>query len=516
MAEETNIKGAFGSIKSEKSYLDKRVDVAGQRRKISSLRRDLLLLKRQVDSTDTKSDLYQKYLASYKAKQNEINLEQSELNRIEASARSDFRKAYKKETGFVSEKAKSKAESETKKTETLEQKISILQNQLKRAQDLGASTVQIRSELEDLINQKNKTGQYTPAVEAGKQEGTAQTLEDINKLAETAPDFLFNKINDKQRKAISQSLKDAGYNVPVTGVYNDFLKDAYVQALLENNERNLQTNRSLDLTSFLLEKEKEKRSIEGASGAGGAGGVSPGVVSISTASEAAGIIERGFEAELGRLPTPKELASFTNDLVKEEKKFSSVQRPIKRVGPDGKEYIEYVGGIDKNQFIANKVRSLPEYNERKKAARTLTVDELARTARSNGLDLNKDFGDSVKNWVKRVENGEDVDIFKNLIRGTAKLGMPQNVQSLMDSGLDLEAIYAPYKRVMASTLEVTPDSINLNDATLRTAVGPDKEMSIYDFEKNLRRDNRWQYTNKAREEVADATLKVLRDFGFTG
>jgi hypothetical protein len=94
--------------------------------------------------------------------------------------------------------------------------------------------------------------------------------------------------------------------------------------------------------------------------------------------------------------------------------------------------------------------------------------------------------------------------------------MPQNVQGLMDNGLDLDAIYAPYKRVMASNLEVMPDSINLNDPLLRTAIGPDKEMSIYDFEKQIRKDNRWQYTNKAREEVADATLRVLRDFGLMG
>ncbi len=196
--------------------------------------------------------------------------------------------------------------------------------------------------------------------------------------------------------------------------------------------------------------------------------------------------------------------------------FSSVTRPVKRVGPNGVEYIEYVGGIDRDQFLVDRLRKTDEYKDRRTAERKLTKEDLAKTARANGLNLEKDFGEVVSTWTQRVQNGEDINIFKNLIRGTAKLGMPQNVQGLMDNGLDLDAIYAPYKRVMASNLEIMPDSINLNDPLLRTAIGPDKEMSIYDFEKQIRRDNRWQYTNKAREEVADATLRVLRDFGLMG
>ena len=41
-------------------------------------------------------------------------------------------------------------------------------------------------------------------------------------------------------------------------------------------------------------------------------------------------------------------------------------------------------------------------------------------------------------------------------------------------------------------------------------------MNLYDFKKALRQDNRWQYTGTAKEEVSDAALRVLRDFGFQG
>jgi hypothetical protein len=44
----------------------------------------------------------------------------------------------------------------------------------------------------------------------------------------------------------------------------------------------------------------------------------------------------------------------------------------------------------------------------------------------------------------------------------------------------------------------------------------DKELPIYEFQRQLRKDARWQYTNQAKEEVSDVALKVLRDFGFQG
>jgi hypothetical protein len=123
---------------------------------------------------------------------------------------------------------------------------------------------------------------------------------------------------------------------------------------------------------------------------------------------------------------------------------------------------------------------------------------------------------SINNWADRVDNGENIDIFKNLIRRTAKAGLPDKVGVLLDEGIDLNAVYSPYKNLMARVLEINPDSIKLDDPTLRSAIGPEKEMPIYEFERALRKDPRWQYTDTARQEVSDVALEVLRDFGFTG
>ena len=141
---------------------------------------------------------------------------------------------------------------------------------------------------------------------------------------------------------------------------------------------------------------------------------------------------------------------------------------------------------------------------------------LKATAAANGLDFDKQFGTQAQTWLSKILQGESPDTFKNVIRQTAKLGLPEKVGSLLDLGVDLETIYSPYKNVMASVLEINPQTIGLDDKTLRSAIGPDKEMTIYDWERSLRKDPRWQYTNNARQEVSGIGLNVLQQLGFQG
>jgi hypothetical protein len=75
---------------------------------------------------------------------------------------------------------------------------------------------------------------------------------------------------------------------------------------------------------------------------------------------------------------------------------------------------------------------------------------------------------------------------------------------------------------MSNILEIPYTGIDLFDPKIRSALsytqadGKVGTKSIYEFEKELRKDVRWQYTNNAKKEVADTTLRVLQDFGFQG
>lgn len=146
-----------------------------------------------------------------------------------------------------------------------------------------------------------------------------------------------------------------------------------------------------------------------------------------------------------------------------------------------------------------------------------TIADLQATAAANGLDLQGNFKDQIPGWLTAIANGEDIKNIKQQIREVAKLGQPDSIKKLIDNGTDLKTIYAPYRNTMASVLEIQdPNSIKLDDPTLRMAITPNGELNLYDYQKALRKDNRWQYTQQANQEVSDATQKVLKDFGFMG
>jgi hypothetical protein len=151
---------------------------------------------------------------------------------------------------------------------------------------------------------------------------------------------------------------------------------------------------------------------------------------------------------------------------------------------------------------------------------------LQSIAKSNGLSL-KDIlpqisttltgGDLEKAVLQGIASGDiDINRVAQNARMVAAQGQPEYVRNLLNQGYDLAQIYAPYKQTMASILELDPEQIDLNDPTLRSAINNNGDMNIYDFKKALRRDNRWQYTQAAREDVSSAALQVLRDFGFQG
>ena len=328
----------------------------------------------------------------------------------------------------------------------------------------------------------------------GVPEGSVVDLDSFTKQIEVAGQYIAN-LSPIGLKELASGLNTAyGLSLPVDGRYSPDLKSAYLKALSDNLVRSLDFNRTIPFSEFLVTAGNEGTYRSGA----GAGPSMSG--SISDPTKAAGLINSAFKTQLQRDPTAAEVAKYTKILNNAEKK-----NPFKTVKGIT------TGGLDKEQFLIGEIVKLPEFAKKKTDKVALTGQSILGTAKANGVTLNQAQIDS---FAKRVQDGTDIKIIDNEIRGIAGLGMPEKVQKLLAQGIDLDTVYSPYKNVMASLLELNPASIDLKDPTLRLAFGPDKEMPIYDFEKTLRKDYRWQYTDNAKRDVSNVALKVLRDFGF--
>ena len=143
---------------------------------------------------------------------------------------------------------------------------------------------------------------------------------------------------------------------------------------------------------------------------------------------------------------------------------------------------------------------------------------LLRTATANGIStslLPKVLGfETIDEVVKELQTGASLDDFSQKIRNYAKVAMPDWAKKLIDQGQDVTDIVNPYRATIADELEIPYNSVDVTDSTVQEALS--SNMNLADLRKKLRQDSRWQYTDKAKESVSNAALKVLRDFGFQG
>ena len=322
---------------------------------------------------------------------------------------------------------------------------------------------------------------------------------------------LFNTISadETQLKSVQEDLKknfSNFYKGPVSGLKDYVLTQRAIEAIAEERGRLPKNLQGASLREFLLNPP-----ININIGGTGTGGPTVDVL-ISSPTQAASTIQSVFRGILNRDATPEELAKFRTILNNAERKAG---RKTKTAG--GR--TEYTSDLDRVQFLTEEIKKIKdpktgksEFETKRGEKESLTGQDLMAVARANGIMLSEG---QLSSYLNDIRNGRDINIIKNDIRSTAGLGRPDNIKKLLSEGTDLETVYAPYKRTMASLLELDPESIDLNDTTLQSAIG-DKELPIYEFRRLLKKDPRWQYTNNAREEVSNKVLRVLQDFGFQG
>lgn len=487
-------------------YLDNNSRVKAARKKLETAGKKLDAAKKALNSARNASpDVVKDIKASIESARAEYNSTKTETSVIENEITNDFKKNYKSISTKANQGSLTELQAALPKAKSVEE-YKAIQDSINKIQSKIANPQEYTEPI--LKKRTNQNGQ-TPSNAGG---GTGLQVEDFASTLKGARNEL-KKMSDSDRLILAQGLKDAGYNVPLTGVFTDALLDVYQTAISAAQSAYNANKEFSTLDAFLADRKAQVAAINAAGGGSGSSSFEK-TISISAPTEARAIIQQQFQSILGRDATEEELAKYTEKLNVAEKKNASIARGYSTsTGKGSSKSTTYTGGLDKVEFLAEQIKKIPEYAQKKEEKASLTSQTIQKTINANGLNLP---ADQVAAWTKAVESGTKLDVVLNQIRQIASVGMPDNVKKLLNEGTDLSTIYSPYKQTMAATLELDPNAINLNDPILRSAIGPNGEMPIYDFQRQLRKDARWQYTNNARKEVSDSVSKVLQDFGFMG
>ena len=467
---------------SQDRYLSNIPDIRNAFDGASAAALKLRAAKEQLDATSTSNKNYALFLSAYKTAKKNSDDAEAKYQQIRKSAIAQYNQ--EKQDYERTEQAKKQSELGAQASTEL----TGLREQLQRAQDAGLPTAGIESQIQAVYNRFKPQGPTGPNIvtgptsTTGSTSGTGPTLTDANAVLTTISD------NEEQLRKVQEDLKKNFSNI-YSGGTNGFKDWFSTRAAIEKIAQywdQLPPSQKGDFRTYLL---KPTVPIPGATGTG------TGVSNISNKEEAQSLITSVFKSITGRDPQANEISSFTQKLNSYEKKNPTVN----------------VSG--KLQFLTNEIKTLPEYAQKLADVDATNAQAVKAAMRANGLVLNDA---DVANYVEQIRNGAELNVVKNRIRSLAANTQPESVKKLMDQGVDLDTIYSPYKSAMASILEIPSTQIELNDPTLMQAINQQGTIPLYEFQRSLRKDPRWQYTNNAKSEISNSVLKVLQDFGFRG
>ncbi len=144
-------------------------------------------------------------------------------------------------------------------------------------------------------------------------------------------------------------------------------------------------------------------------------------------------------------------------------------------------------------------------------------DKLDEYAYAMGVPMSQSFMDAAaKKIVSGMATQQD---YEDILRRNAKSLFPQWAKQI-DAGQTVADIASPYFQSMAQILELPAGSVNLFDKTIKKALqykdpqtGSNSVKPLWQFENDLRKDDRWKGTQNAQNSMMQVAHQVLADFG---
>ncbi len=146
--------------------------------------------------------------------------------------------------------------------------------------------------------------------------------------------------------------------------------------------------------------------------------------------------------------------------------------------------------------------------------------EMQRDLNSYAYSMGVKNADSwIQDAVRQSVSGRrSLQDFKNQIMQQAIASFP-GYEDQLKAGMTMQDIAQPYMQSMSQILEIAPGEVNLFDNTIRGALGwkdsSGKAASkpLWQFQNDLRSDDRWRKTQNAQDAAMGTAHKVLQDMG---
>jgi hypothetical protein len=144
------------------------------------------------------------------------------------------------------------------------------------------------------------------------------------------------------------------------------------------------------------------------------------------------------------------------------------------------------------------------------------LNTLKELAGSYGMQYDQGWYNTAATNV--LTGKDDIETYKQYVKEQAKSKFPTLIAQL-DQGFTVRQLASPYIQTMSNILEIDPNTIGLNDVYVNQALtglnaeGKPSTKPLWQFEQDLRKDPRWNFTKNAQDSLMNTTRKVLQDFG---
>lgn len=127
----------------------------------------------------------------------------------------------------------------------------------------------------------------------------------------------------------------------------------------------------------------------------------------------------------------------------------------------------------------------------------------------------------MQDWISGIVSQKyNEDSLADYIRDMAR-SKYSGMTGYLDTGMTVRQVAAPYLQEFSKLMEVNPDTVNLDDPLIASALqgrpdpktGQPQMMTVAQMQKAVKQDKRWLYTSNAKQSMTDLGLGILKDMG---